>query len=133
MTDPELLLTILCWVQGIYFLLTGAWPLFSMRTFQAVTGRKTDNWTGRPGDHWLVKTVGVLIVAISLPLLLAAARGHPTLEVIVLACASSLGLLGIDVIYVARRVIAPIYLLDALAELVLLAGWGYGSWLLYNA
>ena len=77
-----------------------------------------------------------LIVAISLPLLYAAVRGQASPEVMILACASSLGLMGIDVIYVARRVIAPIYLLDALAELVLLAGWGYYGyclWLSYNA
>lgn len=133
MGEPTFIFTSLCWAQGAYFLLTGAWPLLSMRTFQAVTGRKTDNWTGRVGDHWLVKTVGVLVVAISLPLLVSAVRGQPTLEALVLACGSSLGLMAIDVIYVARRVIAPIYLLDALAQLLLLAGWGLYSWLLLSA
>jgi hypothetical protein len=32
------------WVQGIYYLLTGLWPLVSIGTFQMVTGEKTDVW-----------------------------------------------------------------------------------------
>src|SRR5437764_10320112 len=58
---------LLSWVQGVYYLLTGVWPLVSIRTFQIVTGVKTDNLpTGREADHWLVMAVGVLITAIAL-------------------------------------------------------------------
>src|SRR5437763_16980510 len=95
---------VLAWVQGGYFLLTGVWPLVSIRTFQAVTGRKTDNWTGREADHWLVNAVGVLVTAVGAALIAAAVRREPTPEIIVLACGSALGLTAIDVIYVARRV-----------------------------
>lgn len=42
--------------QGAFYLATGIWPLVSMRTFERVTGPKT--------DKWLVKTAGVLITAI---------------------------------------------------------------------
>src|SRR4051794_28324453 len=67
------LLTGLLWVQGVYYFVTGVWPLVSIETFQMVTGRKTDHLvTGREADHWLVMTVGVLIAAISLALLVAA-------------------------------------------------------------
>jgi hypothetical protein len=32
-------------LQGVYFLLTGVWPLISMRTFEAVTDRRsTAGW-----------------------------------------------------------------------------------------
>ena len=123
MSTPSPLFTTLCWVQGLYYLATGLWPLVSIRTFQAVTGPKTDNWTGREADHWLVNAVGVLVLAVGAGLLAAAVRGLPTPEVVVLAVASALGLTGIDVVYVARRVLRPVYLLDALAEVVLLAGW----------
>jgi hypothetical protein len=54
----------LCWLQGVYYALTGLWPLVSIRTFKAVTGEKTDNLpTGFDSDHWLVMTVSVLITA----------------------------------------------------------------------
>lgn len=112
------------WVQALYYLVTGVWPLVSIRSFQAVTGRKTDHLvTGSESDHWLVMTVGVLIVAIALSLLAAAARNRIAFETVVLANAAAIGLLLIDVIYVARGAIAPIYLADAVAEVLLLGGW----------
>ena len=121
---PARLFSGLLWVQGIYYLATGVWPLVSIETFQMVTGRKTDNLvTGREGDHWLVMTVGVLITAIALTLPVAAWRRKYPPEVAVLAVASAVGLTVIDVVYVARQVILPIYLLDAFAEILLLAGW----------
>ncbi|MDB5296907.1 MAG: hypothetical protein JWO31_2890 [Phycisphaerales bacterium] len=39
---------------------------------------------------------------------------------------SAAGLAAVDVVYVVRRVIRPVYLLDAAAELVLMAGWAVG-------
>src|SRR3954470_20255740 len=89
-TPPAALL----WVQGIYYLVTGVWPLVSIETFQMVTGRKTDHLvTGREADHWLVMTVGVLITAIACTLLVAACRRKYPVEVAVLAVASALGLI----------------------------------------
>jgi hypothetical protein len=120
------LFPVLLWVQGLYYLVTGVWPLVSIRTFQMITGPKTDNAvTGREADHWLVMTVGVLVTAIALALLLAAWRRVNSPEIAILAIASALGLTGIDVLYVARKVILPIYLADAAAEIVLLAGWAF--------
>jgi hypothetical protein len=37
------LFTGLCWLQGTYYFATGIWPLASVRTFEKVTGEKTDN------------------------------------------------------------------------------------------
>jgi hypothetical protein len=114
----------LLWLQGIYYLVTGVWPLVSIDTFQMVTGPKTDNLpTGRESDHWLVMTVAVLIVAVGLTLLVGAWRRHGSVELAVLAIASAAGLTAIDVIYVQRGVIAPIYLADAVAEVVLIVAW----------
>jgi hypothetical protein len=115
---------ILCAAQGLYCLVTGIWPLVSIETFQAVTGPKTDHLvTGRESDHWLVNTVGVLVTANALVLLLAAWRNRPSPEVALLAVASALGLIAIDVIYVAREVLATIYLADAAIEAVFIVGW----------
>jgi hypothetical protein len=114
----------LLWLQGAYYLVTGLWPLISIETFQMVTGPKTDHLvTGRESDHWLVMTVGVLVTAVAATLLVAAWRGHKPLEVVVLAVGSSLALAAIDFIYVGRQVIDPIYLVDAVAELVLISLW----------
>ena len=102
-------------MQGIYYVMTGLWPLVSITTFQRVTGPKT--------DLWLVKTVGVLIAVIGAALILAGMSGDATPSVIVLAVASAASLAGVDVIYASKRLIARIYLLDALVELVLIGWW----------
>ena len=101
--------------QGIFYLVTGVWPLVSIRTFEMVTGPKT--------DRWLVKTAGVLITAVGAALTLAGARRAVTRETRVLAVGSALGLTGIDVVYVRRGRISKVYLLDAIAELILVGGW----------
>src|SRR5215468_5740090 len=111
---------ILGWVQGVCYVVTGVGPLVSIRTFEAVTGRKTDNGTGREADHWLVYTVGALVTVISAALITAANRREPTPKVVVLACGSALALTAVDLIYVARRLIPPIYLEDAVVEIALL-------------
>jgi hypothetical protein len=94
--------------QGTYFLATGLWSLVDIRSFQRVTGPKT--------DVWLVKTVGVLVTVIGAALLEAGRRGSPSREIKMLAAGSAAGLTGIDVIYSAKGTISPIYLLDAALE-----------------
>lgn len=102
-------------IQGLYFFVTGLWPLVSIDTFQMVTGPKT--------DLWLVQTVGVLIAVIGAVLLVAFGRRHATAEVVLLALASAVALIGVDVVFVVRNVIDRIYLLDAAAEAALVAMW----------
>jgi hypothetical protein len=101
--------------QGAFYLVTGVWPLISMRTFESVTGPKV--------DKWLVKTVGVLVAAIGASLLLSARRRRIAPEMRFLALASAAGLAAIDVTYVVKGRIAPVYLLDALTELALIEMW----------
>lgn len=67
-------------LQGAYFVLTGVWPLISIDTFQKITGPKT--------DLWLVKTVGSLIAAVGLVILLAELRGDVAFEIFFLAVGS---------------------------------------------
>ena len=105
-------------VQGMFYLVTGVWPLVDVDIFQAVTGAKT--------DLWLVYTVGVLVAVVGSVLLLAARSGRVTPEVAVLAVGTALGLAGIDAVFVARGVIAPVYLLDAAAEVLLVLWWAVG-------
>src|SRR5436309_11999840 len=101
----KLTFTSLCLAQGLYYLLAGIWPLLSLATFEAVTGRKYDDW--------LVKTVGSLVLIEGAVFLIAAWRRSTAPEVAVLAIGSAVMLTLVDVIYVAQRVISPVYLLDA--------------------
>jgi hypothetical protein len=102
-------------VHAAFFGLTGIWPILHMRSFLAVTGPKN--------DLWLVRTVGLLLVAVACPMALAAWRGVVPPEVFALAVGSSSVLVIIDVVYVARGTISRIYLADAAAELVLVVTW----------
>jgi hypothetical protein len=102
-------------IQAGYFFLTGVWPLVHIQSFMAVTGPKT--------DIWLVKCVGVLVGVIGIVVGLATWHDRIETEIILLAIGSAAGLMAVDVIYVLKRVIAKVYLIDAAAELVLIAGW----------
>jgi hypothetical protein len=118
------LFTLLCWIQGAYYFLTGIWPLISIRSFIWVTGEKTDHLPTRlEEDHWLVMTVAVLVLGVGLTLLLAAWRKTTVIELAVLAMSSNVGLTAIDCIYTARGVILPIYLVDAALQVPLFIAW----------
>jgi hypothetical protein len=100
-------------LQGAYYVATGVWPLVDDRSFQAVTGPKT--------DVWLVKTVGLLVAGIGAALL--SEGRHPGRAATVVGAGSAVALAGIDIYYATTRRISPIYLLDAVAEGVLLWAW----------
>src|SRR5690606_8931308 len=67
--------------------------------------------------------VGALITVVGGVLMLAGLRRRVSPEVRLLAVGSAAGLAAIDVVYVARRRISPIYLLDALGEVILIGAW----------
>jgi hypothetical protein len=102
-------------VQGIYFFVTGMWPILHMASFLKVTGPKT--------DLWLVKTVGIILALIGIVLVIAQRNGDVNTSLIILAIGSALGLALVEFVYVAKRVISPIYLGDAVIELILIAWW----------
>jgi hypothetical protein len=101
--------------QGLYFAATGIWPLLHMRSFERVTGPKTDTW--------LVQTVGVLVGVIGGTLLSAAVRRAITVETAGLAVGAAAGLGAVDAIFATRGRISPIYLADAAVEAALIAAW----------
>lgn len=102
-------------VHAGYDLITGIWPVIGIESFQKVSGRKT--------DIWLVKTVTLLILVIGGVIGSAGLRQRITPEIAALAIGSSAALTTIDVIYVSQRRISPVYLLDGLANVVLICGW----------
>ena len=97
--------------MAAYYIATGAWPIAHLPSFEAVTGPKV--------DKWLVKMVGALAVANGVALAFGARRDEPSDETIALAVCSALAFAAVDVIYVTRGRIRPVYLADAAAELAL--------------
>ena len=107
-------------LQAIFYIVTGVWPFLSIRSFEAITGPKV--------DRWLVKTVGALVTVIGAALALASRRKQVAPEIVVVAAGSAAALAAIDTVYVARRRISPVYLLDAVAEVALVTGWARLWW-----
>jgi len=114
----ERLLVAAATAQGGYFVVTGLWPLVHMPSFEAVTGRKREGW--------LVKTVGGVVAVIGGVLLDAARKRRVDRTAATLAIGSAAVLAGVDVVYVAKRRISPVYLLDAAVELGLVSLWAAG-------
>lgn len=106
---------ILAFFQGIYFTLTGIWPILHIKSFIAVTGPKT--------DIWLVKTVGMEVLAIGITLLYVSVRETFSKEIFVLAVTSAIGFLIIDVFYVITGTISEIYLIDSILQITFITGW----------
>jgi hypothetical protein len=101
--------------HGLFMAGAGMWPLIHLRSFEAVTGPKV--------DRWLVKSVGALLSAIGLSLMADGLRGDGSEAARVLGIGSAVALGGADIVYSARGVISPIYLLDAVAQAGAVAGW----------
>lgn len=102
-------------IHSLFYIANGLWPIIHYRSFEKVTGPKT--------DKWLVISVGWMITASGLTLLTAFFRNAELSEVFVLAVTNTLFLAMIDIYYVVKKIIARIYLLDAGAEILLLLSW----------
>ena len=100
--------------QGSFYLVTGIWPLFGIRSFQRVTGPKT--------DLWLVRTVGLLTAVVGSVLLLPG-EDERRIHARALGAGTAAALGGIDLTYVANGTISGVYLLDAAAQLAFLVRW----------
>lgn len=98
-------------MHAAFYIGTGIWPILHRRSFEAVTGPKTD-W-------WLVQTVGALVTAIGVTLW----RAENEADAQTLAVSSAAALTAIDLYYTKRKVIRPVYRLDALAEIFLALAW----------
>jgi hypothetical protein len=98
-------------VQGVFYVVTGIWPLVHMPSFELVTGPKI--------DHWLVNTVGLLLAAIGASLVTAVRLRQVHAATCVLAIGAALALAAIEIVYVTLRQISGVYLLDAAVEIAL--------------
>lgn len=98
--------------QGYYYLVTGVWPIISMASFMAVTGPKT--------DIWLVKTLSFQIIAMGIIFCRGSLSTVFNQQTVLLSVLSSSAFIIADVYYVIKGVLDPIYLADALIEVVIL-------------
>lgn len=114
-SPPKTAADVLALGQGAFFLVAGAWPLVHLRSFEAVTGPKADDW--------LVRTVGSLLTVVGGVLVSAGRRRRVTREIRALAMGSAGALAAIDVIYVAKGRMSRVYLLDAAVQLGIVASW----------
>jgi hypothetical protein len=102
--------------QSAFYVGTGVWSLVHRRSFEWVTGPKV--------DYWLAQAVGITVGAIGLGLAQAVASRRPVPpELRTVGVAAAAGLAALDVVYVGRRRISPVYLVDAAAEVALVAAW----------
>jgi hypothetical protein len=97
--------TMILVIQGIYYILTGLWPLLHLHSFMLVTGEKTDTW--------LVKMVALLSVAIGLALVY-----RPVSTQRLLAIGAAVSFAAIDIFYASKGIISAIYLADALIQII---------------
>jgi hypothetical protein len=98
-----------------YYLVTGIWPLLNRRSFEAVTGPKH--------DFWLARAVGILVTAIGFGLERASRVGRVAPEVRETALLGATGLVGLELVEVARGRVRPVYLLDAAFQAAIVALW----------
>lgn len=105
----------LLYLQGFYFLITGVWPFIHLESFLWVTGPKK--------DIWLLKTVAALISVAGLSFLVAGFRRESNAAIVTLALGSAFSLMAVDIYYATHDVIWDVYLLDAVAEALLIAAW----------
>lgn len=115
MNSGDTKLRALGWGQGVFYAATGIWPLLHIESFMALTGPKV--------DQWLVRTVGALLAWTGVLLCRGAWRRRVTSDLALLALGQALVLAAIDIVYVSQHRISTIYLLDAAAEIALVALW----------
>jgi hypothetical protein len=98
-------------LQAGYYVSTGLWAVAHRRSFEAVTGPKT--------DYWLVRLVGALAAAMGASLALGARRDRPGAETVALGLAGAAAFAATDAVYVARGRIGRVYLGDLAVEAAL--------------
>lgn len=119
---PESRLDVTALVQGVFFTATGLWPVAHYRSFERVTGPKMDDW--------LVKTIGGVLAAVGATLLASAVRrparraDRSYLRTLGMSTAAALAVA--DLVYVGKRRISKVYLIDAAVEGALCAHWLIG-------
>jgi hypothetical protein len=110
--------------HAVYIFLTGIWPLIDIESFMRITGPKT--------DIWLVKTVGALLIPVSLSMFAFLRSQSEKFPIIILGAGIAIAFISIDVYYSLSDTISAIYLADAIVESIFLVAWIYVSRTLFR-
>jgi len=102
-------------LQGLYFIITGIWPLVHIESFQYITGYKT--------DIWLVKTVGILILPYSVLCFYTIGNTKRNTAIAIVNFMCCLGLAGVDLYYYLKGIISWVYLIDFALEMIFSIYW----------
>jgi uncharacterized membrane protein HdeD (DUF308 family) len=109
-------------IQGLYYIVTGLWPIVYMPGFLSFTGPKT--------DLWLVRVVGWLLVVSGIVLVTAAVRRRQRrMEIVLLGMGDAAVFAAADVVFSLSGRIPGVYLLDAGAQALFLVLWVRFLWL----
>ena len=104
------------WSQSVYMLLTAIWPIVDIQSFMFISGYKT--------DIWLVKTVGALLIPVSLTLgSFLFIRSADLRQAILLGSSTCVAFICIDFYYALNDVILDIYLVDGVLQILFLLNW----------
>lgn len=106
---------VLARAHGLFNLVTGIWPILHMRSFEAVSGSKT--------DRWLVRCVGALLASNGVVQLAAGSSPDALAQARRVGIGTALALAGIDLTYAPTGRISRIYLLDAAVQTGWLLAW----------
>jgi hypothetical protein len=112
---PRKFYTTTLWIQSVYYFITAVWGLADIHSFMEVTGPKT--------DIWLVKTVSVLIIPISLSLICGVFFNTHPVPVMLVAATSALGFAAIDFYYTANDTIKWVYAIDGTVQALFFLVW----------
>jgi hypothetical protein len=102
-------------VQSLYTFVTAVWPLIDIKSFMQVTGYKT--------DVWLVKTVGALLVPVSLCMAMHLFIRTDHRPVVLLCMLTSVAFICIDFYYALNEVISDIYMGDGFLQIGFVLAW----------
>jgi hypothetical protein len=106
--------------QAAYFIASGLWPWIHYRSFEAVTGAKTDDW--------LVLTVGLLLAVIGAVLLAGARRPAAHGIAAALALGSAAAMAVADIGFALNGTVDAIYLVDGAVQCLWIVLIGTAAW-----
>lgn len=105
----------LCLAQGTYLLTVGVWPLFSLDTFQQLTGPVA--------EPRLVRQTGLLSAVVGIAILVSGSQWAPWPANFILGGGTALVLSGVDVVFLIAKVLRPAYWADLAIHLGCFGAW----------
>jgi hypothetical protein len=115
--ENKKLFPLLIIAQSSYIFVTAIWPIIDIESFMYVTGPKT--------DIWLVKTVGALLIPVSLSMVSHFRTNGEKFPALILGAGTASAFICVDLYYALSDVISDIYLIDAALEVFFLCLWIY--------